>query len=386
MSGDYRRAAEAYSMLAASNPGNPELLSNAGVMWHLGGDDARAVQSLRRALALNPNLAAANLFQGLSLVRMGRANESISFLMKAYRADSQGILPVLGLARAYVALRDYGRASNFYHNAAGRDSANAEAWFGLGITYRHLLDSAAARLARLDPDASPAVLDNAARCDTAGLRPASNDTRVLARVVSCYERLSLAALAKAAELDPGSPRTRLLLGESLRDAGRINEAVPEYEAAIRIQPSLPAWLGLAVTYWKSGGLENALPPLRKALELAPDDADANELMADILVRLGEYAEAQRYVDRALHANPHLVRVWWAQAKIHMAQDKPGLAEREIRKALPADADGTCYFLLHEALRKLGREEEAREALKQFQRRRARARGTPPKTASLLPTP
>jgi predicted Zn-dependent protease len=95
-SGDYRKAAQAYSSLLAREPNNPQLLSNIGIMYYLAGEDRTALRSLRRALQLSPTLIPANLFTGLSLVRLHRPGEALAYLRRAHDADTRALLPLLG--------------------------------------------------------------------------------------------------------------------------------------------------------------------------------------------------------------------------------------------------------------------------------------------------
>ena len=166
----------------------------------------------------------------------------------------------MSLGRAYAALRDFKSANDAYVEAAKRDRNSAEAWYGVGITDRSLAES------------------EAESCGAGKTGAQTPETRAL--LDDAYK-----ALRRAAELDPQSARVHLILGESLRDSGKLVEAIPEYEAAIRLEPRMEAgYLGLATTYWKQGEWEEAMPPLRRALELFPRDAEAHAIMADLLFR------------------------------------------------------------------------------------------------------
>ena len=81
---------------------------------------------------------------------------------------------------------------------------------------------------------------------------------------------ALSALTRAIELDPDSARTHLIMAESLSDADRIAEAIPEYQKALKLDPGLEAgYLGLATEYWKQSQFDEALPFLKHVLLKSP---------------------------------------------------------------------------------------------------------------------
>jgi tetratricopeptide (TPR) repeat protein len=104
--GDYQAAAEDYRQLLQTGLNSPELHSNLGMMLYLSGQDRPALQQLRIALSGNSELIAANLFAGLTLLRLNRPREALRFLQEAQLKQSTSVAPLLALGRAHVALRD----------------------------------------------------------------------------------------------------------------------------------------------------------------------------------------------------------------------------------------------------------------------------------------
>ena len=104
---------------------------------------------------------------------------------------------------------------------------------------------------------------------------------------------------------------------ALNGAGRNgpDESVRHFKAAISGDPSFAAaWSGLAAAYdTLSSGLVAGGPPVearqqaleaaRKALELDPDDAEAHEILASVLVGEWRWKEAEAEYRRALELNP-----------------------------------------------------------------------------------
>jgi tetratricopeptide (TPR) repeat protein len=93
---------------------------------------------------------------------------------------------------------------------------------------------------------------------------------------------------------PGNVAARSNLGAALAAQGHFDEAIPEYEMALKSAPEqVRPYLqrNLALAYYKSGRLPQALPLFMSLLEAQPQDRDATLLVADCLLQLGEPAKA-----------------------------------------------------------------------------------------------
>ncbi len=350
-SGNYAKAASLYLQLISTGTDTPEIRSNCGVMLHLAGKDRDAMAQFRVALRKNPQLAGANLFAGVSEFELGELEAALPYLKKAEELDPTGPAPLLALGKIYVAQRKYARAKEVYAKATSLDAHLAEAWYGLGVTDRSLVDE---------------ILNRAARAGTA--KESATEQSVQHLLDGAVE-----ALTRAAELDPNSARTHLLMAESLAEAGKPAEAVPEYQAAMKLDPGLDAaYLGLASEYWKQHQFDQALPWLKRLLVKSPTDAEANAMMADILEHSGEYDNAEQYAEKALSGNPNLIQTRVVLARIYLAKQQPTLAVSELKKVIAADPDGSYHFLLYRAYRQAGDEQAATKAMTEFQQLRYRS--------------
>jgi serine/threonine-protein kinase len=74
-------------------------------------------RELRRAIELNPSLALAHQFLGLSLVRQGRLDEALEELLKARELDPLSPIIARGVAAPYYLKRDYARALELLRQA-----------------------------------------------------------------------------------------------------------------------------------------------------------------------------------------------------------------------------------------------------------------------------
>jgi tetratricopeptide (TPR) repeat protein len=347
-SGNYSEAAQLYRQFIAAGNDSPEIRSNCGLMLHLAGKNREAMEQFQIALGKNPDLAAANLFAGLSELDLGEPKSALSYLTKAQEVDSRHPAAFLALGKAYVALADYQRANQAYRKAADLDNHLAEAWYGVGVTDRSMAEDLLNQAAR-----SGRITDESATREAHGLLDGALD-----------------ALNRAVQLEPNSARTHLLMAESLSDAGKLVEAVAEYHAALKLEPHLEAAsLGLASAYWKRRQFDEALPLLKQVLQKSPKDAEANGMLADILEHNGDLAGAQHHAEIALANNPDLIETRVVLARVYLAKQQPKLATAELRKVISADPDGSYHFLLYRAYREAGNEQAAQEAMAGFRRLR-----------------
>ena len=350
--GDYLRAAEAYSKMIEAGSDGAEIRSNLGLLLHLSGRDAEALKQFLRAIELNPKLPSGHLFAGICLLRLGRPSQALPYLLRADKMEPTGVAPTLALGKAYLALHDFPRAASAFTEATIRDPRNGEAWYGLGATYRSEADG---------------ILRRAYSGETADTQRAK---ALLAR--------ALETLSRAIELDPTSVHSALILAESLRDSGKLTEAIGEYQKLLRNHPDMAAvYLGLGTTFWRNGMLDEAEPLLNHVLSTEPNDPDANWLIADILIHRGDYTRAELHASKALAGNPALLEAHGILGKAYLGEGKPEAAVAELQKALRIDHDGRYYYQMYRALRDLGRDAEAAMALEKYKQLRASSRRRSP---------
>jgi len=346
-SGNYGEAAKLYLQLIAAGTDTPEVRSNCGIMLHLAGKNREAMEQFQIALHQKPTLAGANLFAGLTKLDLGEPKLAMSYLKRAQESDPGQAAPLLALGKAHVMLREYGLAHESYAKAATIDPRQAEAWYGVGVTDRSLAEE---------------LLNRAAR--NGGMDQSTKE-----RVQELLDG-ALKALTRAIDLDPDSARAHLIMAESLADAGKLAEAVPEYQIAMKLDPRLEAaYLGLATQYWKERQFDQALPLLKHVLLNSPKDPEANGMLADILQHNGDNTGAQRHAEIALAGNSSLIETRVVLARVYVARQESKRAIAELQKVIATDPDGSYHFLLYRAYRQAGDEQAAKTALAEFQQLR-----------------
>ncbi|PTY08467.1 hypothetical protein DB347_02475 [Opitutaceae bacterium EW11] len=108
------------------------------------------------------------------------------------------------------------------------------------------------------------------------------------------ERTLLAGLGHC----PDSPGINLARGRMLQKAGQIEEAIPYFEASIRIRPNEPdAYIDLANAYIALGKNDLGIQQLHKALEVDPEHPGVLTVLAYNAISNKDRADADRWMTR-----------------------------------------------------------------------------------------
>jgi cytochrome c-type biogenesis protein CcmH/NrfG len=143
---------------------------------------------------------------------------------------------------------------------------------------------------------------------------------------------------QALQLDPRLPGLHFELAEMLynsSDRSLQAQAEGEFKAALAVNPSdEKAALGLGDIAAKRGDWNGAASYDRRALQLKPDDSDAEKELAKALISMNQPQEAQQMLEKAVEIDP---------------------------------TDATAHFRLSTLYRQQGRTEDAKRELVQYQK-------------------
>jgi hypothetical protein len=124
------------------------------------------------------------------------------------------------------------------------------------------------------------------------------------------------------QLKPGYAEAHSNLGNTLKDLGRLDDAIASYRRALKIRPDYAdAHNNLGSALQSIGQLNAALDSYRKAIELEPDHAEAHNSLGFALLITGQFSEGWKeywwrihpqerhnYPVRALPDNPLFTRM------------------------------------------------------------------------------
>jgi tetratricopeptide (TPR) repeat protein len=103
---------------------------------------------------------------------------------------------------------------------------------------------------------------------------------------------AVALIEKALRVDPGDLVSRIMMGNFLAQAGRLDEAIGDYRAVAQSAPSDPRPLfGLAEVLKRRGDVKGAIDTRRRAYELSGEEDGAKALAAAVTEKDYEDAEA-----------------------------------------------------------------------------------------------
>ena len=239
-------------------------LVNKGTSLEGLGRSEEALACYDRALALNPQVAAAWLNKGLPLTSLGRFEEALASYDRALDIAPQYAKAWTNKGNALERLGRHGEALASYDRTLAANPQDAEVWNNKGIMLM--------RLGRHE------------------------------EALACYDR-ALAANPLYAEAwnDKGVALMRL---------GRHEEALACYDRALDINPQFAdAWLNKGVGLRSLGRYEEALNCYDRGLAINPQDAEVWNNKGNTLVDLRRYEEALACYDRALALNPRNADVW-----------------------------------------------------------------------------
>ena len=175
----------------------------------------------------------------------------------------------------------------------------------------------------------------------------------------CHDEIkeSLVALNAPAKMSTPTP-TEMNQIVALFNARRYVELEIQARLLVEQYPDSGfAWKVLGTSLWVQG--KEALPALRKATELLPDDAEAHNNLALALKDLGQLDDAVASYRRALEINPNLVE---AHNNLGIVLKDLGQLESAVascRRALEIKPDlAEAYSTLGYALHSLGKLDEA----------------------------
>jgi tetratricopeptide (TPR) repeat protein len=100
--------------------------------------------------------------------------------------------------------------------------------------------------------------------------------------------------------------THYNLGNALLQANRLQEAIGEYEQALRINPDYAdAHNNLGTTLVRTGRIKEAIAQYEQGILLTPDDARAHNNLGGVLLQMGKPDEAIVQFEQAIRIQPDL---------------------------------------------------------------------------------
>jgi tetratricopeptide (TPR) repeat protein len=182
--------------------------------------------------------------------------------------------------------------------------------------------------------------------------------------IQANERLAFQALARFQELEPDSAKSHILLGDVYNQLERFEDAQDEYQKALALAPGdQAAMLGLATAYLNNNNVKAGIEIAQSALLRSPEDPELNLVMAEALMSQREYADAEPYLIKSLHAKPQMLpRIHALIGKAYAETGRTQDAIEQLKMGESSDEDGSVQYLLARLYRKLGDTKDSSAAL------------------------
>jgi tetratricopeptide (TPR) repeat protein/predicted Ser/Thr protein kinase len=196
-----------------------------------------------------------NLTLGIGEIEGINRDETPS--VEAYEAYSRGVMNLRMAGRESL-----DRALAFFERALSYDPNYASAWAGLGAAY--------------------------------------NLKGSFLTLPNLIEK-SLESLRKAVQLNPRLANARSWLGSTLADLSRFDEAIAEYQEALRLEPADDsARSGLARLYWIGlGRIDDAITEFERVVDLNPESGYSYLQLALLYALRGRYKDAEQIARQAV---------------------------------------------------------------------------------------
>ena len=261
-----------------------------GTLYRRLGEDARALDDLRRALSLELSAhegAQAHLIVASIMSQQRRWPEAEAELLRAIALDPGSLPAQILLAEMLAqsgkpaeAAREARRALADHPDDVGVRLALARG----ALEQRQYADAAAeiARAAQIEGESARVLLARG---------------RLAAAQGSVDQAIDF--LGRAAQADPSRAEVFDLLGTLYLENGRLSEAAVSFEKATIVDPTDAAsWVSLGRIYLGAKRAPAAVKYFETAVSAAPDSAEARYQLAVALEQSGRYAEAEEAARRA----------------------------------------------------------------------------------------
>jgi tetratricopeptide (TPR) repeat protein len=185
-----------------------------------------------------------------------------------------------------------------------------------------------------------------------------------------YQALGAEAYAKLEDSFSDSWRTHQLRAEGYALRQDLDNAIKEYQAALRLRPNeAELHEALGQLYLDNHSYAEAQSELEKAVELDASRTHALYLLGRLYVQNRENEKAVPYLQRALRLQPDLAEANEMLGTAYVRLGQFANAVPRLEKAAPRDHYGNVHYQLYVAYHKLGRTELAQKALTRSQQLR-----------------
>ncbi|MEG4211747.1 tetratricopeptide repeat protein [Microcoleus sp. S13_B4] len=324
---DFGGAIECYERAIAINPNYAAAHSNLGVVKQQTGQLTEAIAHYRQALAIDGNLAETASNLGSALAEAGKTEEAIAQYERALSLNPNCAEALINLGLLREEQGDVAEAVRCYEQAIQINPNCAVAYLNLGIALEEQGEEGKAianyeRAIAIEPNYVDAlhhlayawmrqgkIADAIAYYDRAlALQPDWAETDLafgtsLSSPDKLDEDLALAVCQQAIQALPASAQAHCNLGIVLHKQGKIEDAIACYQQALSLKPDFPQALNnLGKAFEEAGNMAEAIDCYRRAIELKPSYINPLTSLASALHDRGQFVDAVTCYSQAVKFN------------------------------------------------------------------------------------
>ncbi len=291
-----------YRQVVNLDPDQADALHLLGLVAHQAGQHDIAIETIARAIEIEPEIALYRCSLGNALRALGRLDEAARAYINAIRFDPDFAEAHYNLGIVMVALGRFDEATQAYTNAIRFNPGFAEAHYNLGNV---LLQSG-----RLDK--AMAAFRAAIRCKPDHVEAHAGLGKALGELGRPEE--AAAAYATAIRIRPDYAEAYSNRGNSLRAIGRLHDAADAHRAAIRLKPGFAeAYYNLGNTLKALGRLDEAIDAYSQAIRIRPNFIEAHVNLGMERLLSGDFLRGwEDYEWRLRVTAPHLRQRTYSQ--------------------------------------------------------------------------
>jgi Flp pilus assembly protein TadD len=153
---------------------------------------------------------------------------------------------------------------------------------------------------------------------------------------------ALAAVQKAAALEPGDPGWQMALGEAYEQTGDLVSALKHYQSATEMSPNEATFWRALAEFCLRNNLDLAgtgLPAARRLVELANTDWQSDDIAGQILLETSNLVGAEALLQKAIALDPTQAAPYLHLGLLYMQTGDRTAALSYLDEAKAFDPDG-----------------------------------------------
>jgi cytochrome c-type biogenesis protein CcmH/NrfG len=310
-----------FRAIIALDPNNIDALGNLGVLLYFKGDYAQAVPELQGALKLNPSLGKIQALLGMAQRRTGDLDGSLANLEQVFPKLAEKDIQIevgMELVELYSGQQQLAKAARVLDLLRDKYPTDVGVLYTSYRIYSDLAGESMLSLSLVAPHSAQMY-------------------QVMAHELARQGQMESAIrnYREALKINPDLPGLHFELAEALNTSDTQTgkeEAKKEYEAALSVNNlDEKSECRLGTIAYQAGDLKGSFSHYSRAVQLQPDDPEADLGLARDLMQMKETQKALALLEHAVHIDPTNAEAHFRLATIYREEGRAADAQRELEQ-------------------------------------------------------